>query len=547
MTLDCPNISLKKGSKGETVKELQTWLKAKGYYTRQVDGDYGNYTVEAVKKFQKQYSLTVDGWFGPLTCAKYKAVIDADNKTEQNTTASSTSTSTSLFNCTNTSLKRGSTGEEVKKLQSFLKELGYYTREVDGDFGQYTEAAVKEFQRKTGHTADGWFGPKTCASANSLYKEKHATTTSTAEEEKWDITNPVEQNVRAKITFLEEVLVLPEELMNSLAVSTTTTTTSTNEEGETETTTKTSSTTTSKAPTTRKCKGGTLSDVKSVSLSCDNEGLSYECTIETEYSFDKLLYIQRFQKAKVLFFKGSKQFYTYEGYVNEISIERNEGYTILKITLNGYAELLNISLEYTATDKKSVLIKNICEMVGLKAEVDTTGLVDDVYTIILTESSTSTSGGGGGLTSMSGNDCTGTYELATRTYNVNDSSKHKVGNSSANYAQDTASMTGKQALLDIYKRFVYSLYSDNRTCPRNMWNKSGSIRGNCADISRLCMVVGQVHGLNIGIHHMYNHYYNLVEVDGKTYRFDCCCKSSGSYQGEVTNTLTMRGGPWSSG
>lgn len=158
--------------------------------------------------------------------------------------------------------------------------------------------------------------------------------------------------------------------------------------------------------------------------------------------------------------------------------------------------------------------------------------------------SSSSSGTGAGLTTMSGKDCTETFGIATRGYDVNASSKNKIGNSSANYATDTANMDGKSALLDIFKRFSYSNYPNNRTCPQKMWNK-GTIHGNCADISRLCMCVGQVHGLNIGIHHMSGHYYNLIEVNGKTYRFDCCFKSGRSYRGEVTNTLNMRGGPWS--
>lgn len=159
-------------------------------------------------------------------------------------------------------------------------------------------------------------------------------------------------------------------------------------------------------------------------------------------------------------------------------------------------------------------------------------------------SSTGTSSGSSGLTSMSGDDCSETFNISTRSYDISSTANNKIGNSSANYATDTSSMDGKTALLDIYNRFSYSSYSNNRTCPQKMWNKSGTIRGNCADISRLCMCVGQVHGMTIGIHHMSGHYYNLVEVNGTTYRFDCCCQSSGSYRGEVTNTLTKRGGPW---
>ena len=59
------------------------------------------------------------------------------------------------------SLKLGSTGSEVRKLQTRLRELGYYKGSVDGDFGEGTETAVKAFQRQNGLTADGKVGTYT--------------------------------------------------------------------------------------------------------------------------------------------------------------------------------------------------------------------------------------------------------------------------------------------------------------------------------------------------------------------------------------------------
>lgn len=161
-----------------------------------------------------------------------------------------------------------------------------------------------------------------------------------------------------------------------------------------------------------------------------------------------------------------------------------------------------------------------------------------------------TSGGGGvvGLTTMNGSDCSETYGISTRSFDINQTANHQIGNSSANYAVDTANMTARDAIMDVFNRFKYSYYSDNRTCPQKMWNKTGAIRGNCADISRLVMCMGQVHGLRVGIRHCPNHYYNLIEWEGKTYRFDCCFKSRGytgaKYGGELCNNLCMNGGPW---
>ena len=80
------------------------------------------------------------------------------------------------------SLQRGFTNsEEVRSLQKRLKELGYYKGSADGDFGPATEAAVKEFQKANGLTADGKAGEKTLSKLNGnsavSYKQAHATAT----------------------------------------------------------------------------------------------------------------------------------------------------------------------------------------------------------------------------------------------------------------------------------------------------------------------------------------------------------------------------------
>jgi N-acetylmuramoyl-L-alanine amidase len=57
--------------------------------------------------------------------------------------------------------KLGSRGDEVRRIQSKLRQLGYYKGAVDGIYGTMTRSAVKAFQRSCGLTADGIAGPKT--------------------------------------------------------------------------------------------------------------------------------------------------------------------------------------------------------------------------------------------------------------------------------------------------------------------------------------------------------------------------------------------------
>ncbi|MFR1802991.1 MAG: spore cortex-lytic enzyme [Faecalispora jeddahensis] len=55
----------------------------------------------------------------------------------------------------------GSRGDEVKQIQTKLKNWGYYKGNVDGTFGEQTKQAVISFQKKNKLTADGVAGPQT--------------------------------------------------------------------------------------------------------------------------------------------------------------------------------------------------------------------------------------------------------------------------------------------------------------------------------------------------------------------------------------------------
>lgn len=63
---------LKKGSKGESVKTLQEFLKIA------VDGDFGPKTESAVKSYQKKNGLVADGIVGPKTWA-HMGILNTDN------------------------------------------------------------------------------------------------------------------------------------------------------------------------------------------------------------------------------------------------------------------------------------------------------------------------------------------------------------------------------------------------------------------------------------------------------------------------------------
>lgn len=64
-------------------------------------------------------------------------------------------------NTTDGSLRLGSTGDDVKKLQQWLTDYDYYSGDVDGVFGNDTETAVRMFQEEAGLIVDGVVGKDT--------------------------------------------------------------------------------------------------------------------------------------------------------------------------------------------------------------------------------------------------------------------------------------------------------------------------------------------------------------------------------------------------
>ena len=72
-----PTPTIRKGSKGSNVQNLQKFLNWYGGYGLTVDGKAGSKTVAALKKFQSAESITADGIYGKKTQAKaqyYKKV-----------------------------------------------------------------------------------------------------------------------------------------------------------------------------------------------------------------------------------------------------------------------------------------------------------------------------------------------------------------------------------------------------------------------------------------------------------------------------------------
>ncbi|MGH8501032.1 MAG: peptidoglycan-binding protein [Gammaproteobacteria bacterium] len=88
-------------------------------------------------------------------------------------------------------LKVGGKGEDVRRVQTRLKELGFNPGRTDGAFGAATEAAVRAFQNRVELLADGIVGPSTL---KALFENDLVTGR-----------NPPHKNSAARLVTLERV------------------------------------------------------------------------------------------------------------------------------------------------------------------------------------------------------------------------------------------------------------------------------------------------------------------------------------------------------
>lgn len=149
---------LAKGAKGESVKAFQDALIKAGYPLPRfgADGDFGNETVGALKKFQADAGLPQSGALDKATLDKLSPAAP------QQPPAPVTSTEPTNYLLKDpalaavakgeVTLSQGAKGDGVVKLQQALQLAGYKLPRygADGDFGGETVTALKQLQAKAG-------------------------------------------------------------------------------------------------------------------------------------------------------------------------------------------------------------------------------------------------------------------------------------------------------------------------------------------------------------------------------------------------------------
>lgn len=169
------------GDKGDAVKEIQKKLYAAGYYHFDKDGIFGFRTEDAVRSYQKDNGLQIDGIVGEETYQHIAGVsikVTIEKEEDQNLvtmvyssyevsdipaptiTEQVTKQEKNDINTVDL-LKNGDSGQAVKDLQRLLQNKGYYQSRIDGQFGPMTEAAVRNYQIQNHLSVDGIAGKRT--------------------------------------------------------------------------------------------------------------------------------------------------------------------------------------------------------------------------------------------------------------------------------------------------------------------------------------------------------------------------------------------------
>ncbi len=156
------NNALSYGKTNNDIKALQRRLKQLGYFDHNVTGYFGDATRDAVKDFQRNNKLSVNGVVNDATLEK----LDSDSAIAANgKPLDSDEVDEDVVG--GEEIAYGKSNDSIKAVQRRLKELGYFKNSVTGYFGDATREAVMAFQSRNGLSSNGKVNSATMNKLNS--------------------------------------------------------------------------------------------------------------------------------------------------------------------------------------------------------------------------------------------------------------------------------------------------------------------------------------------------------------------------------------------
>lgn len=154
--------SAKFGDHTYGVRSLQTVLKDQGYFTADINGQFGPATQDALRRFQSDFGLAGQGQQSNVpTAAAIVAAMEIKNRNLPDLARG---------------LALGSSGDDVRQLQKLLRYLGYYRGRTDGVFDNDVRDSVTHLQLDRGIVSQataqgaGSIGPATRAAILKAWK-----------------------------------------------------------------------------------------------------------------------------------------------------------------------------------------------------------------------------------------------------------------------------------------------------------------------------------------------------------------------------------------
>jgi peptidoglycan hydrolase-like protein with peptidoglycan-binding domain len=132
-------------------KEVQRHLKELGVYSGAVDGIWGRDSQEALERFQQTRGLQVTSNLNQATLATM-GIKPADLLSLGDQPGAMAGRDVS---------GRALNAEAVRTIQGRLRQLGLYSGDADGIWGDSTQAALERFQRDRGLQVSGSLNPNT--------------------------------------------------------------------------------------------------------------------------------------------------------------------------------------------------------------------------------------------------------------------------------------------------------------------------------------------------------------------------------------------------
>lgn len=156
--------TLRSGSRGNAVTQLQTILNANGFLAASPNGRFGPATRKALIAFQKANALKPTGILDKVT----RDLLNSGSYVSAPAPVVSAPAPVAAPAVFTNTLGRGSRGSAVKQLQAKLQALGYMSAKPNGTFGPATMKAVKAFQNANNLKPSGKLDKATRDALNAM-------------------------------------------------------------------------------------------------------------------------------------------------------------------------------------------------------------------------------------------------------------------------------------------------------------------------------------------------------------------------------------------